>query len=333
MKTTRFLKLIAVASLAIAMGSCVHPEKKTNTSTSGSSTLFCDNSFENIMEQEIDVFEYIYPEAHVLARYGTEAEALDSLMSLNTRTIVIPRDLTQAEVKRLKDKRRTPRSSRIAVDAVALVVNPANPADAMSLREVGEILSGEIKTWQDLHPDYPNKPIAIVFDDAGSSMVKYMRDSLINGKELGPNVYAQGSIAGVLDAVKKDRSAIGVIGVSWLTTDLRKIESVDSIAAEVTDETAAVKMDDINARVEGSGVKVLALMRNDDRRAYRPYQQNIYDGSYPLTRSIYMITLAHSGSPAGGFYSFVTSYSGQKIIMKTGVLPARMQINVVELID
>lgn len=169
MKTTRFLKLIAVASLAIAMGSCVHPEKKTNTSTSGSSTLFCDNSFENIMEQEIDVFEYIYPEAHVLARYGTEAEALDSLMSLNTRTIVIPRDLTQAEVKRLKDKRRTPRSSRIAVDAVALVVNPANPADAMSLREVGEILSGEIKTWQDLHPDYPNKPIAIVFDDAGSS--------------------------------------------------------------------------------------------------------------------------------------------------------------------
>jgi len=74
-------------------------------------------------------------------------------------------------------------------------------------------------------------------------------------------------------------------------------------------------------------------MRNDDRRAYRPYQQNIYDGSYPLTRSIYMITLAHSGSPAGGFYSFVTSYSGQKIIMKTGVLPARMQINVVELID
>lgn len=333
MKTTRFLKLIAVASLAIAMGSCVHPEKKTNTSTSGSSTLFCDNSFENIMEQEIDVFEYIYPEAHVLARYGTEAEALDSLMSLNTRTIVIPRDLTQAEVKRLKDKRRTPRSSRIAVDAVALVVNPANPADAMSLREVGEILSGEIKTWQDLHPDYPDKPIVIVFDDAGSSMVKYMRDSLINGKELGPNVYAQGSIAGVLDAVKKDRSAIGVIGVSWLTTDLRKIESVDSIAAEVTDETAAVKMDDINARVEGSGVKVLALMRNDDRRAYRPYQQNIYDGSYPLTRSIYMITLAHSGSPAGGFYSFVTSYSGQKIIMKTGVLPARMQINVVELID
>ncbi len=80
-------------------------------------------------------------------------------------------------------------------------------------------------------------------------------------------------------------------------------------------------------------MKVLALMRNDDRRAYRPYQQNIYDGSYPLTRSIYMITLAHSGSPAGGFYSFVTSYSGQKIIMKTGVLPARMQINVVELID
>ena len=69
--------VIAVALLAMAMTSCIHPEKPRNTATSGTSTIFCDNSFENILEQEIDVFEYIYPDAHVLARYGTEAEALE----------------------------------------------------------------------------------------------------------------------------------------------------------------------------------------------------------------------------------------------------------------
>ena len=43
--------------------------------------MVCDNSFENIMAQEIDVFEYQYPDAHILVRYGTQAEALDSLLA------------------------------------------------------------------------------------------------------------------------------------------------------------------------------------------------------------------------------------------------------------
>ncbi len=325
--------ILVSAALAALMSACIHPEKPRNTTTSGTSTLFCDNSFENIMEQEIDVFEYIYPDAHVLARYGTEAEALDSLMSLNTRTIIIPRDLTDSEVKALKAKNHTPRSAKIAVDAVALIVNNDNPVDYVSMKEVSEILTGDTKSWMDLNPHAPDKPIAILFDDAGSAMVKYMRDSLANGRELGKNVYAQGSIQGVVDAVKKDRSAIGVIGVSWLTTDLRKVATIDSIAAEVTDESRSVSMDDINAQVKDSGVKVLGVMRPGDRRAYRPFQENIYNGTYPLTRSIYMITVTHAGSPGGGFYTFVTGYTGQKIIMKTGILPARMQINVVELVQ
>ena len=77
-------------------------------------------------------------------------------------------------------------------------------------------------------------------------------------------------------------------------------------------------------------VKVLKLRRNDEVTAYKPYQQNIFDGTYPLFRQIYMITTAHSSSPGGGFYSFVTGDIGQKIIMKTGILPARLRIQVVQ---
>lgn len=322
--------LIIAAMCAILLVSCGKYEKKYNTTTAGSSTLFCDESFENIMEQEIDVFEYIYPENHVLARYGTEAEAIDSLMTLNTRTIVIPRDLTKEEVERLKNKRRHPRSSKIAVDAVALIVNPENPADFLSMKEIKEILKGETTTWEDINPHYPNKPIVVLFDKEGSSMMKYMRDSLLNGEPLGPTAQRTDSLTGVVQSVLKNKYAIGVIGVSWLSTDLRESNTVESLADEMQDETGALNMDDINARVAESGVKTLGVMRDDDRTAYRPFQQNIYDGTYPLTRCIYMITISPSGSPAAGFYSFVTSFTGQKLIMKTGIMPARMNIQVVE---
>lgn len=307
-------------------------DKTETSSTSGSSLLYCDESFENIMEQEIDVFEYIYPKSHVLARYGTETEAIDSLKALTYRTIVIPRELTEKETQYLKGKNRVPRSARIAVDAVALIVNPENPIEKVSTKEISEILSGETTNWMDLNPSYPDKPIAILVDKPGSSMTNYMRDSLLVGKQFSPNVHAQGSIKGVVDAVKKDRWAIGVIGVSWLTSDLQTIATIDSIAVDAQDNTKAADMGEINDRLHNSGVKTLGVMRDDDPKAYRPYQEEIYSGKYPLTRSIYMITVSPSGSPAGGFFSFVTGHIGQKLIMKTGVLPARMQINVVELV-
>ena len=79
-------------------------------------------------------------------------------------------------------------------------------------------------------------------------------------------------------------------------------------------------------------VKVLSIYRPGEARAYKPYQENIFNGTYPLYRQIYMITTGASGSLAGGFYAFVTGDIGQKIIMKTGILPARARrIQVVEL--
>lgn len=327
-------KIICAIAFALALASlasCGKYEKKESSPTSGSSTLFCDDSFENIMEQEIDVFEYIYPDAHVLARYGTTAEAIDSLCDIKVNSIVIPRPLTDKEKDRIKRKNRNPRELKIAVDAVALIVNEDNPADNLSLKEVSAILAGEVQSWIDLDPHFPDRPIAILFDKPESAMMKYMTDSLLSGKPLGSNVYAQGSINGVVDAVRKDRSAIGVIGVSWLTSDLRTTTPLDSLASQMQDENS-VSMADINNSMRESGVKVLGLMRSDDRRAYRPFQENIYNGTYPLTRSIYMVTVSPGGSPGSGFYSFVTGYVGQKLIMSTGVMPARMNINIVELV-
>ena len=123
-KTVNRFLTIVMAALAIAGAqSCMRYEKKANTSTSGTMTMVCDNTFENIMNQEVDVFEYQYPDAHVLVRYASQSEAIDSLMSLNTKTIVIARDLTKDEMKYLKSKRSFVRSSKIAVDAVAFIVN------------------------------------------------------------------------------------------------------------------------------------------------------------------------------------------------------------------
>lgn len=326
MNKLNLLGAAATLILAGAFSSCLKYEKAANSHTTGTTTLVCDNSFENIMAQEIDVFEYQYPDAHILARYATQAEAFDSLMSLNTKTIVVSRDLTKQERETLKNKRRTARSTKIAVDAVALIVNPENPVGKLTIKEVADILSGESRQWNDIWPCDLGE-ISVIFDDKASSLVTYMRDSLLNGGELGPNVYAQGSIPGVFKAVKENKNAIGILGVSWITSDMSSADmSQEDLAKQVLSEEPVEGATLVNE------VKVLSIYREGEARAYKPYQENIFNGTYPLFRQIYMITTGASGSLAGGFYAFVTGDIGQKIIMKTGIMPARAsRIQVVQL--
>lgn len=337
MNTTLFktLTIWGAALLAVLASSCLKYEKKANTSTSGTTTIVCDNTFENIFKQEVDVFEYQYPEAHILVRYATQSEAFDSLFSLNTRTIVASRDLTPQEKNSLKAKYKNEfgananvRSKKIAVDALAFIVNPKNNVEKLTVNELSDILSGETTEWDQLQPSDRGK-IKVVVDQSGSSLATYLSDSLLQGRPLGPNVFAAGSIPDVFNAVKRDPNAMGVLGVSWITSDMDSADvSQEDLAKGVLSEEPVQ-----GATLSEQNVKVLKVYRPGQARAYKPYQQYIFDGSYPLFRQIYMITAAPTSSVGGGFYSFVTGPIGQKIIMKTGILPATVRTIQVELME
>lgn len=326
MRAVKFLLGTALALAAVALTAC-DDKKRTDVSTA---TVVCDESFENIMKQEIDVFEYIYPKNFILCNYVPQAVAIDSLMSGNTRTAVIGRDLTKDERMALRKKYPNLRSMKIAVDAVALIVNPENKITTLSMKELGEILGGKLTRWDELGPDGADQPINVVFDNPGSGLATYMRDSLVTDGKFGSNVTSAGSIEKVIQTVQEKKSALGVVGVSWLTRDLE----LDTLAmaqkvAELQSDSAVVGAD-INERLNASGVNVLAVMSNTEAIARKPYQQYIYNGSYPLTRPMYIITTGSPVNAVGRFYTFITSVEGQKLIMKTGILPARMQVQVYE---
>lgn len=320
----KLIKYISVLLLLFLVSSCNRGSKvPTTTSTSGTITLMCDKSFENIMQQEIDVFEFQYPKAHILARYLPQNDVIDSLMEMKTRAIVAARDLTPQEKEFLRKNKRMVRSKMIAVDALALIVNPENTIEMISRKEIGDILTGKLTNWNEVEPNKMGE-IKIVFDDEKSSTVQYMRDSLMNGQPFGKNIYAQNSIEGVFEAVKKNKNAIGVIGVSWITSDMRNTDmSTEQMVAELNDDKG------VNVAEFDNSVKVLKVM-GDTREAYKPYQQYIYDGRYPLFRQMYMIIASVGGTLEHGFYSFVTSFNGQKLIMKTGVMPAVMHPQIVQ---
>lgn len=315
MKNNKILSALCLcalmASVAVSCG-----KKVESTQTSGIATIACDASFENILSQEIDVFEYIYPEASIMPYYVDEHAAIDSLLNFSTKMAITTRPLTQKEVDYLKGQKKMVHQTQIAVDAIALIVNPDNPMEIIDKKELVEILTGKLTKWDEV---VPNKnglgDISVVFDHQGSSTVHYMRDSLLNGGEFGQNVYAQKSPSDVFDAVADNKNAIGVIGVSWITDDMKGREMNRQEMAE------AVERNDSTELTFNSKIKVLKVRADNQVTAYKPYQYYIYTGEYPLYRQIYMISTGVNGSISHGFYSFVTGFKGQKIMQMTGILP------------
>ncbi len=321
---TRIIRSLTAAAVIAASIMAVSCGKKNEQKPSTLAKIACDESFENIMEQEIDVYEYIYPKEDVLAYYVPENAAIDSIMAMGgVKAAVITRPLTDQEVSFLRSNKKVVHQQRIAVDALALIVNPANPVEILSRKDIAEILSGEVTRWDQVEPCKLGD-IDVIFDHQGSSTVKYMRDSILNGKPFGPNVSAVKTNPDVFKAVAENKNAMGIIGVSWVASDMSgKDKTVEELAQ-------AVEKSDTTTMDFNSDVKVLKVRGNDVVQAYKPYQAYIFDGSYPLYRSVYMVTTSPGGTVTHRFYSFVTGFQGQKMIQMTGILPATVRPRMVQ---
>lgn len=316
---------LAAVTMFLLLPSC--GGKPANPSVGGVCKLLCDESIENILDQEIEVFEYSYPKANVLPKYVNEKAALDSLLDGKIDLIVSYRDLTAKQKAYLKSKNRAYRSRAIAIDGVALIVNNANDIDELSMAELKELFTGESAKWGQLTPTaLKNEDISVVFDGNSSGVLHYIQDKFNGGKELSIKYFAQKSTSDVFKAVQAHRNAIGVVSVSWLTDDLKgSNESIEQKYARLKDQQQQPQSMEFTDKV-----KVLKVRADDQLNGKKPYQAYIFDGSYPLFRKIFAIDASVLGTHEHDFFVFLTGPIGQKIILHTGIVPAAEPVRVVE---
>ena len=189
----------------------------------------------------------------------------------------------------------------IATDAIALVVNKANKDSLITVDEVKQIMQGKITKWEQLKHQSRTGNLGIVFDHSGSSTVRYMRDSLCDGRPLAGPVYAseKGTNLNVLEMVKNNPNVIGVVGTNWLKGNA----------------------DSPLANFDSLDVNVMRVAKTEDDLFVRPFQYYIATGDYPLLRSVYIITTdPRSQSMVKLFYFFVKGQKGQTIICNNSQL-------------
>ena len=315
MSRAKQLLPLSLLAVLVALGACRQTPKDgpTDTYTTGTVAIAADESFQPIVQEEIDVFEALYPMARIRPRYVTEVEAVNLLLKDSLRLVIASRRLTPEEKYSFNSRKFFPQEIKIATDGLALITHLSNPDSLISVDDIRGILTGEKTRWKDIYPGSRLGEIQLVFDNKNSSTVRFAIDSICRGKPLAGNVSALKTNKEVISFVSKTPGAMGIIGVNWLS------DRNDSTGLTFNKEV----------RVMSVSHSARPTLEN----SFKPYQAYLYYGDYPLARDIYALVNDPRNGLCWGFSGFLTSYRGQLIIQKSGLLPATQAVRIVNVKD
>jgi phosphate transport system substrate-binding protein len=309
MKITSVL-LNSIACVLLVTNCNQSTTKYSDTPTTGRIKMMSDETLQPICNSEIQVFENLYPYAAIDPVYLPEKKIFENLIADSVRLVITSRKLTSQEEAFFNAKKVYPRQTKIAIDALALLVNPRNKDSIFSVGNIKDILTGKIQQWSQLNPASKLGKIVVVFDNPNSSTVRFAMDSITRGVKLSTTMTALDYNKDVIDYVSRTPNAMGIIGVSWV-----------SDRADSTNLTFLKK------------VRVVALTnaeKPDNDNSFKPFQAYVIQKSYPLTRFIYVINAEPRQGLASGFAAFLASDRGQRIILRSGILPATQPLRIIQ---
>lgn len=312
MSNLKFPRLLLV--LLTALCACnVAQNKDVESITSGSLKIGVDDSYSLMMDSQIYTYTNLNKYAAVLPQYKPEADIIKELLNDSIQAAVIGRELNAEEVAYFKSIQRFPESFLIAHDGIALIVHPENLDSVITMDQLREIFQGRDSLWNQLNTTSSRGEIHVVFDNQKSSNARFLLEKF--GISQFPSwCFSQRSNEEVIDYVNKNKNAIGVISMSWISD-----------------------LEDPTAKKYRSMVRTLGIIDPTNivkpTLARRPFQAYVFDGTYPLRRDVFYIRSGLRGTLGTGFANHLLGEKGQLIIHKMGMVAAKTPNRTVKIIE
>lgn len=289
LKNVKILGLIVFIFLFAMCNQKSKNDSDKETILKGSVDIIVDETIKPIVDDQVAVFEGTYYDAKVSIKAKSEAELINDLLSGKSKVVITARDLTKGEKDKFEKLRINPRITPFATDAIAFISNKSNNDTLIALQTVIDFMKG-----------IPNSRIkGLVFDNPNSSTVRFMKD-LAKVKDIPvEGVFSFKTNDEVIKFVSENDGMIGVVGVNWLSQPSPKMQDVVH------------------------NLNVLSVKGLNGKEYYSPTQNDIAEQKYPLARKLFVINCQGYAGLGMGFASFVAGDIGQRIVLKSGLMPIR----------
>lgn len=185
----------------------------------------------------------------------------------------------------LGDMRSAESEQVIAIDGLAVIVNPANPVQSLSVEQVARLFAGEIANWREL-----------------------------GGANVAVELHARDDQSGTYDTFKE--LVLGSQG-KVLGSSATRYESNDALSQAVSTRPGAIGF--VGLASVGQS-KALAIT-DGDSQPMPPSTALVATEDYPLSRRLFLYADPKAQSPwTREFLSFVHSPAGQAIVDRSGYI-------------
>jgi phosphate transport system substrate-binding protein len=236
-------------------------------------------------------YQLAHPEVQISISGGGSGTGITSLINgtvdiANASRAIKPEEIADANAQGID-----PYEIVVANDAIAVIVNPENPVDHLTLEQVSRIYQGLITNWQEVGGE--DRPIVCLSRETNSGTHVYFLEMVVRlGNSESKALFSQETLLlpsseGIIAEVRDNPNAIGYDGLGYVTSE----------------------------------VKMLGL--GEDGHAILPSAETVKDLSYPIARQLYMYT---NGAPQGAikdYIDWILSPDGQAYVLELGFIPVQ----------
>ncbi|MBU7022150.1 MAG: phosphate ABC transporter substrate-binding protein [Theionarchaea archaeon] len=171
----------------------------------------------------------------------------------------------------------------IARDGIALIVNLSNPISGVTVEEVKGIYDGTYTNWSELGGD--DVDIVVVGRDSASGTREFFWEHVMKKEDFVAGMLEKNSNGAVKQTIIQTPGAVGYVGLGYID----------------------------------STIKVLTVKVGDEK--VEPTIENVKNGSYPISRNLYLLVKGGPEGLAKDFIDFILSDEGQSIVQEEGFVP------------
>jgi phosphate transport system substrate-binding protein len=268
------IKSIAIFTLALALCFTASMGWAGNIVIKGSTTVL------PIAQKVAEIYMKQNPNVKISISGGGSGNGIKALIDGSTDIADSSRFIKPKEVKLAVEKGRYPVPFAVAYDCIVPVVHPSNSVKNITMAQLKDIYMGKVKNWKDIGG--PDRPVVVISRDTSSGTYEVWHEKVMKKERVFPGALLQASNGAIVQAVSKNKNAVGYIGLGYMT---------DSIKALSVNE------------IKGSAETTL-------------------NGTYPVSRPLYMFTPGWPKGDVLKFINFVMNpEKGQKSVSDAGYVP------------
>jgi len=236
-------------------------------------------------------YQQINPDVQISVTGGGSGTGFAALINGTISIANASRQIKPEEIESSREKGFDPIEHIVANDAIAVIVNPENPIDQLTLEQVSQIYKGEITNWQDVGGE--DRPIVKLSRETNSGTHVYFLETVVRlGSKEDKNIFSADTLLlpsseGIIAEVRDNPNALGYDGLGY-----------------VTDE-----------------VKMVALAEKPGGEYVLPSAETVINGKYPVSRHLYMYTRGEPQNAELAYLEWIFSAYAQDIIIELGFVP------------